>query len=182
MAEFITIPNFNRLYPIIQCNKHGKNIGDDAKGEENEREKLVRIYLYFFANRLSRCDDHSGEIDEKGCAVEFLTKPLKRVARISTHTRTLRSADAWRKLRSPPQPPAPSPPRFAAQNARIRAHVAFRLRLFVPDSNAIPRGIDCCNRLVSCVTRSQDLSVHWEKSRYAFGRGGKFFSSKRFVR
>lgn len=99
MAEFII---FNRLYPIIQCNKHGKNIGDDAKGEENEREKLVRIYLYFFANRLSRCDDHSGEIDEKGCAVDFLTKPLKRVARISTRTRTLRSADAWRKLRSPP--------------------------------------------------------------------------------
>lgn len=109
MAEFII---FNRLYPIIQCNKHGKNIGDDVKGEENEREKLVRIYLYFFANRLSRCDDHSGEIDEKGCAVEFLTKPLKRVARISTHTRTLRSADAWRKLRSPPPATGPIPTPF----------------------------------------------------------------------
>lgn len=68
----------------------------------------------------------------------------------------------------------PTPPCFVVRNARIRAHVAFRLRLPLSPIRTI-LAIDRCNRLLSCVTEedlcallvTEKVSIRSEKGKKA---------------
>lgn len=113
------------------------------------------------------------------CA-RVLTKPLKRVARISTHIEERHIEERHvEKVSIPPATP-PHPPCFVVRNARIRAHVAFRLRLPLSPIRTIP-AIDRCNRLLSCVTE-EDLcaSLVTEQVSIRLDEGKKAFSKKFF--
>lgn len=134
-------------------------------------------------SRLRKWRPFGRDQQERMCA-RVLTKPLKRVARISTHIEERHIEERHvEKVSIPPATP-PHPPCFVVRNARIRAHVAFRLRLPLSPIRTIP-AIDRCNRLLSCVTEedlcaslvTEQVSIRLEEGKKALSFFEKIFLS-----